>query len=983
MESTKPKNKTRNLIITVCAAVVVVVVALVVFMNVNTQRIIDQNTQYLETSTNQTVRRVNDTFSSSLQSVQTAAVVYGDAISDEGFNPRTAATILDNAQFDHTFFIDAQGTAYNNDGATADATDREYYIEGVQGKSGMCYVDSTIFDGQNAVVFYAPVVLDNEVIGIMASVLREESLTEVMTTEFYGQSTPTYLCERDGTMVAMSGSVKPDARDIDEIFIARGLNEEQLAVLDVDIAEGNTVSFTYDTSEGTGNTFVTKLPDFDWMLVRSFPASITNEMLLRANTSGFILVGGVLLAAIVVIVVLTMQARRENQELLLERQEATRIIDASTNLFDSLFTVDLEKHTYEFLKNDSQQKSIPPRGNASDLRQFFDKIIDKNSLSTDAHEKFDKDNIASILTPGVRFIQEEWRTNDRENPCWYQASILCLARDAQGKPTSVLVAIQDVTDAKAEELRAHIALEDAFKAAEHASQAKSDFLNSMSHDIRTPMNSIMGLTAIAGMHVNDPERVRECLTNITSASRHLLGLINEVLDMAKIESGSIDLAEEPFDLSESIENLITMMNPQIAAKHQELKVELVDIKHEHVLGDPARLQQVFVNIMGNSVKFTPEGGTIGLRITELPSSIQSSACYEFEFSDTGCGMSEEFMKRLFEPFSRANDSRTTKVEGTGLGMAIVKSVVSLMSGTIDVESKEGEGTTFTVVVHMKLRDAEQEDLSDLEGIPVLVVDDDEVACEGACILLDDIGMKSEFRLSGPAGIEAVKSRLDNDPYRVVILDWRMPGMSGLEAAKHIREATNEAVPIIILSAYDWSMIEQEARQVGVDAFISKPLFRSRLVQVMKELLVGEMKSVIDEKAMLEELAFQGKRVLLTEDNPMAAEIARELVEMTGADVEHAENGKLALDMLLEHEPGYYDIVLMDIQMPVMNGHEAASAIRAQADKRPDMGQIPIVALSADAFAEDVRHARSAGMNDHMSKPLEIETLVRMLKKWVS
>ena len=983
MESTKPKNKTRNLIITVCAAVVVVVVALVVFMNVNTQRIIDQNTQYLETSTNQTVRRVNDTFSSSLQSVQTAAVVYGDAISDEGFNPRTAATILDNAQFDHTFFIDAQGTAYNNDGSTADATDREYYIEGVQGKSGMCYVDSTIFDGQNAVVFYAPVVLDNEVIGIMASVLREESLTEVMTTEFYGQSTPTYLCERDGTMVAMAGSVKPDARDIDEIFIARGLNEEQLAVLDVDIAEGNTVSFTYDTSEGTGNTFVTKLPDFDWMLVRSFPASITNEMLLRANTSGFILVGGVLLAAIVVIVVLTMQARRENQELLLERQEATRIIDASTNLFDSLFTVDLEKHTYEFLKNDSQQKSIPPRGNASDLRQFFDKIIDKNSLSTDAHEKFDKDNIASILTPGVRFIQEEWRTNDRENPCWYQASILCLARDAQGKPTSVLVAIQDVTDAKAEELRAHIALEDAFKAAEHASQAKSDFLNSMSHDIRTPMNSIMGLTAIAGMHVNDPERVRECLTNITSASRHLLGLINEVLDMAKIESGSIDLAEEPFDLSESIENLITMMNPQIAAKHQELKVELVDIKHEHVLGDHTRLQQVFVNIMGNSVKFTPEGGTIGLRITELPSSIQSSACYEFEFSDTGCGMSEEFMKRLFEPFSRANDSRTTKVEGTGLGMAIVKSVVSLMSGTIDVESKEGEGTTFTVMVHMKLRDAEQEDLSDLEGIPVLVVDDDEVACEGACILLDDIGMKSEFRLSGPAGIEAVKSRLDNDPYRVVILDWRMPGMSGLEAAKHIREATNEAVPIIILSAYDWSMIEQEARQVGVDAFISKPLFRSRLVQVMKELLVGEMKSVIDEKAMLEELAFQGKRVLLTEDNPMAAEIARELVEMTGAAVEHAENGKLALDMLLEHEPGYYDIVLMDIQMPVMNGHEAASAIRAQADKRPDMGQIPIVALSADAFAEDVRHARSAGMNDHMSKPLEIETLVRMLKKWVS
>lgn len=505
----------------------------------------------------------------------------------------------------------------------------------------------------------------------------------------------------------------------------------------------------------------------------------------------------------------------------------------------------------------------------------------------------------------------------------------------------------------------------------------------MSHDIRTPMNSIMGLTAIAGMHVNDPERVRECLNNITSASRHLLGLINEVLDMAKIESGSIGLAEEPFDLSESIENLITMMNPQIAAKKQELKVDLVDIKHEHVIGDPTRLQQVFVNIMGNSIKFTPDGGTISLRITELPSHIPSSGCYEFVFSDTGCGMSKEFMKTVFEPFARANDSRTTKVEGTGLGMAIVKSVVTLMNGTIDVDSVEGEGTTFTVVVHLKLRDGAQEDLSDLEGIRVLVIDDEEIACEGACALLDDIGMRSVYALSGQAGIdEAAKAIEEGDPFHAVILDWRMPEMSGLEAAKRIREVTRDNVPIIILSAYDWSMIEQEARQVGIDAFISKPLFRSRLVQVMKELLTGETKTILDEKELLEGLFYKGKRVLLVEDNVMASEIAKELLGMTGASVEHAENGKLAVDMMLVHDPDYYDIVLMDIQMPVMNGYEAAEAIRSHADERPDMGEIPIVALSADAFAEDIRHAKSSGMNDHMSKPLEIETLVRMLKKWM-
>uniref|UniRef100_UPI0026F3C47E response regulator n=1 Tax=uncultured Adlercreutzia sp. TaxID=875803 RepID=UPI0026F3C47E len=490
-------------------------------------------------------------------------------------------------------------------------------------------------------------------------------------------------------------------------------------------------------------------------------------------------------------------------------------------------------------------------------------------------------------------------------------------------------------------------------------------------------------TAIAGMHVNDPERVRECLGNITSASKHLLGLINEVLDMAKIESGTIGLSEEPFDLPESVENLITIMNPQIAAKSQNLDVQLVDIKHEHVIGDPTRLQQVFVNIMGNSIKFTPEGGSIGLRITELESRIPGSGCYEFVFSDTGCGMSPEFLKTVFEPFTRANDSRTTKVEGTGLGMAIVKSVVTLMSGSIDVDSVEGEGTTFTVVVHLKLRDGAREDLSDLEGIRVLVVDDDPVACEGACILLDDIGMRSAFELSGQAGIDAVQHACEgSDPFRAVILDWRMPEMSGLEAAKRIREVAGENVPIIILSAYDWSMIEQEAREVGVDAFISKPLFRSRLVQVMKELLTGEVKTIIDEKAMLEGLTYEGRRVLLTEDNMMAAAIAEELIGMTGADVEHAENGKLALDMLLERDPGYYDIVLMDIQMPVMNGYEAATAIRAEAGGRPDLGDIPIVALSADAFAEDIRHAHASGMNDHMSKPLEIETLVRMLQKWM-
>lgn len=505
----------------------------------------------------------------------------------------------------------------------------------------------------------------------------------------------------------------------------------------------------------------------------------------------------------------------------------------------------------------------------------------------------------------------------------------------------------------------------------------------MSHDIRTPMNSIMGLTAIASMHTDNPERVSECLTNISSASHHLLGLINKVLDMAKIESGSIGLTDEEFELSDSIEKLLAIVNPQIVAKNLDLRVDVVDIKHEHVIGDLTRLQQVFVNIMGNAIKFTPEGGSIYMRISELPSRVHDSGCYEFVFSDTGCGMSKEFMETIFEPFTRANDSRTTGIEGTGLGMAIVKSVVSLMNGTVDVDSELGKGTTFTVTVHLKLRDGAAVDLSDLKEIRVLVVDDDNTACEGACALLEDIGMRANFEMSGPAGIQAViDADASDDPFKAVILDWRMPGMSGLEVAKEIRERVRNAPPIIILSGYDWSMIEQEAREIGIDAFISKPLFRSRLIQVMKELLSGEVAEQFDPKALLEECAFEGYRVLLTEDNIMATAIGQEIIGLTGAEVEHAENGQVAVNMLLEHEPGYYDFVFMDIQMPIMNGYEATTAIRAASIDRPDLAHIPIIALSADAFAEDVKHAHSVGMNDHMAKPMEIEPLVAIMRKWL-
>ena len=526
-------------------------------------------------------------------------------------------------------------------------------------------------------------------------------------------------------------------------------------------------------------------------------------------------------------------------------------------------------------------------------------------------------------------------------------------------------------------------VEQARHEAVEANKAKSEFLSNMSHDIRTPMNAIVGMTAIAIANADNQAQVHNCLRKIAMSSKHLLGLINDVLDMSKIESGKMTLNMDQVSLREAMDGIVSIVQPQVKAKSQSFDVRIHDISAENVCCDSVRLNQILLNLLSNAIKFTPEGGTITFKIRELPSRIPDSGCYEFVFSDTGCGMSQEFMERLFEPFTRANDSRVTNIEGTGLGMSIVKSVVSLMNGDIDVESELDAGTTFTVTVHLKLRDGADEDLSDLAGVKVLVVDDDEVACEGACALLDDIGMQASWRTSGPEGVEAVRAAdAESQPFQAVILDWRMPGMSGLEAARAIREAVRGNIPIIILSGYDWSMIEQEAREAGVDAFISKPLFRSRLIQVMKELVQGEAHDPDSEMTLLEDCAFDGRRILLTEDNPMAAEIAREILELTGATVDHAQNGKVALDMLTESGPGTYDLVLMDIQMPVMNGYEATAAIREAGEERPDLAQIPIIALSADAFAEDVKHAGAAGMNAHLSKPLEIVPLARTLREWM-
>ena len=539
----------------------------------------------------------------------------------------------------------------------------------------------------------------------------------------------------------------------------------------------------------------------------------------------------------------------------------------------------------------------------------------------------------------------------------------------------------DVSQEKKAEIESHKALKEAYRAAENASRAKTEFLSNMSHDIRTPMNAIVGLTAIAGANIESQDRVVECLGKITKSSRHLLGLINEVLDMARIESGRISLAEEDFSLPELVDNLLTLTKPAIDEHHHQLEVHVEHIEHEAVCGDSLRIQQVFVNLMSNAVKYTPDGGNITLTIKEKPNGFSELGCYEFSIEDNGIGMTPEFQKIMFEPFSRADDHRTTKVQGTGLGMAIARNIVNLMNGDIQVESAPNKGTKITVTVYLKLQENEKEQEKELLDLPVLVVDDDKTCCESTVATLQEIGIAGEWVLTGKEAVERCYARHEtNSDYFAVILDWKMPEMDGIATARKIRERVGEDVTIIILTSFDFSEIEEEARAAGVNAFMAKPLFRSRLTATLRQFTSGKQEK--NARNYLEDFAkenYAGKRILLVEDNELNREIATEIIGMTGVTIDIAENGKIAVEKVMEAPEKWYDLIFMDIQMPIMNGYEATAAIRALAGNR---GKVPIIAMTANAFAEDVQLAKNTGMNEHIAKPLDLNKLNDVLKQWL-
>ncbi len=561
---------------------------------------------------------------------------------------------------------------------------------------------------------------------------------------------------------------------------------------------------------------------------------------------------------------------------------------------------------------------------------------------------------------------------------WYRAVGKPIRRP-DGSPIEYIGVFIDITRQK--EMMRELAqqresLRDALEEANQANKAKTAFLANMSHEIRTPMNAIIGLDRIV---LNDPgisETTRDHVEKIGMSARHLLSIINDILDMSRIESGRIIVKNEEFSFANALAQVNTIISEQCREKGLVYECRVKGAVDDYYIGDDMKLRQIMINILGNAVKFTPPGGTVTF-VVEAAARFHGKSTLRFVISDTGIGMSREYLPRLFDAFSQEDSSSTSRFGSTGLGMAITKSFVELMHGTISVESEKNKGTTFTVTV--TLIDCERKNAGEEDSIlqphemSVLVIDDDPIACEHARLVLGQVGVNCEKALSGAEGLQMAELRhARREPYTLILVDWRMPDMDGVETTRRIRAAVGTETPVIILTSYNWDEIEEEAKAAGVDTFAAKPLFAATVLDEFRKAFKKKNTKPVREKAEL-----KNRRILMAEDVPVNAEIMKMVLSMREMQVEHAENGRIAVEMFEEHEAGYYDAVLMDMRMPEMDGLEATRRIRAM--NRPDAKTIPIIALTANAFDEDVQHSMQAGLNAHLSKPVEPDILFETLE----
>ena len=651
-------------------------------------------------------------------------------------------------------------------------------------------------------------------------------------------------------------------------------------------------------------------------------------------------------------------------------EELTNALKTLGTVFTNMLIVHLEDRKAEWLKTQEDKADI--------LECFQDAyavrdLIGNNYMLPEYRQGYleftDLDTISERLE-NHKILRYIYRNRSKQ---WIALSAIVQNRDENGRVTDIQFLTHDVTDQRERELQQEGALRIALASAEHANKAKTAFLNNMSHDIRTPMNAIIGFTALAAAHMDQPDLVKDYLTKIGTSSQHLLSLINDVLDMSRIESGVVKIEEKEVCIPDILHDLKTIIQGNIQAKQQDLYIDTQDVVHENVITDRLRLNQILLNIVSNAIKFTPVGGMVNIRVSEKPCSRRGFTIFEFRIRDNGIGMSEEFQTHVFDSFSRERSSTQSGIKGTGLGMAITKNIVDMMGGTISLTSKEGKGTEFVVTLNFKTLEkaAVYGAIPELVGARALVVDDDVHTCMSVSKMLRKIEMRVDWSTSGKeAVIRANEAFEENDAFKVYIIDWLMPDMNGIETVRRIRAVVGDETPIIILTAYDWADIEQEAKEAGVTAFVEKPIFMSELRRVLtKPMEIKEETSQQTER----ETRYSGKKLLLVEDNELNREIATALLEEIGIIVDSVEDGTDAVERMNEVEDDRYDLIFMDIQMPKMDGYMTTREIRTL--KNNKKANIPIIAMTANAFEEDKKKAFKAGMNAHIAKPIDINTIL--------
>ena len=705
----------------------------------------------------------------------------------------------------------------------------------------------------------------------------------------------------------------------------------------------------------------------DWMFLGLVQADIVNASMNSLQRSTMLLVGVVVLCIAAFLISLIIQTNRTNL-----RRKDTEILyrdelfqKLSMNVDDVFLMLDAKTYQADYVSPNAEKLlGITAEQIRKDIR-----VLGK--LHPAEHEDLEKNYLEEIQVHEQRegdFKYVHLKTGEKH---WFHN--IAMGSEVNGKKKYILVMSDRTSDRKMNQ-----ALSEAVRAAETANKAKSTFLSNMSHDIRTPMNAIIGFTTLAVSNIDDKKRVQDYLGKILSSSNHLLSLINDILDMSRIESGKIHLEETEVSLSEVLHDLKTIISGQIHAKQLELYMDVMDVTNEDVYCDKTRLNQVLLNLLSNAVKFTPAGGTVSVRIRQCHGTQKGSELYEIRVKDNGIGMSQEFVQKIFSPFERERTSTVSRTQGTGLGMAITKNIVDMMGGTIEVQTEQDKGTEFIVRLPFRTQPEHQrtEKIAELEGLKALVVDDDFNTCDSVTKMLVRVGMRSEWTLSGREAVLRARQSMElGDAFHAYIIDWRLPDMNGIEVTRQIRSLGDDT-PIIILTAYDWSDIEAEAKAAGVTAFCAKPLFMSDIRETLMT-AIGQSQSEPEDSVLPAAGSdFRGRCILLVEDNELNREIAVEILNEYGFLVDTAKNGAEAVEKVKNSEPGNYDLVLMDVQMPVMNGYEATKQIRAL--DNPALAGITILAMTANAFDEDRKKALKCGMDGFLSKPIVIEELISTL-----